>query len=308
MHELDFISSVYDHQPPDFRITWRHFLQSCNKSAFCNLQALIILAIIISTTSCLSIDDTAPFWWLLLHLDMLIFAPSTHHQRSNSSIHETIHDCIDAAFSGDIAYLFNSALPVQRLTQNTHPTYIGKNCSAQLSANSDEYRTASIATIGSHKISHINKLYTQLVPPQNHPCTTPSTPSQPFSLPDDICKTILHAVKNKGVGINADSINLFTTLVKCPIPTIKPDPHFIFDLIYRNKLLQCIKGYFTDIYLFRLNKDPKDTTKLPTPLAFQQPPAALLPATLPTLSVTNSCPTSSHSTMQSAYPKEAILW
>jgi hypothetical protein len=177
------------------------------------------------------------------------------------------HQC---TFSGDIAYLFNSAMRLQCLTQNTHPAYIGKNRSAQLAADNDEYRTAvplacssqSIATIGSHNISNVNKLYTQPVPPQNHPCSTPSTPSQPFSLPGNICKTILHAAKNKGAGINADSIDLFTTLVKCPIPTAKPDLHFIFDLIYQNKLPQCIKCYFTDIYLFCLHKDPKDATKL----------------------------------------------
>jgi hypothetical protein len=201
---------------------------------------------------------------------MLIFAPSTHKQRSDSSIQNTIRDRIDAASSGDIAYLFNSAMNVQRLTQNTCPAYIGKNRSAQLAADNDEYRTAVslecssqyIATIGPHNISHINKLYTQPVPPRNHQHPTTSTPSQPFSLPGDICKTILHAAKNKGAGINADTIDLFTTLVKSSIPTVKPDLHFIFNLIYQNKLPQCIKRYFTDVYLFCLHKDPKDTTKL----------------------------------------------
>jgi hypothetical protein len=201
---------------------------------------------------------------------MLIFAPSTRHQRSDSSIHNTIRDHIDAAFSGDIAYLFNSAMQVQRLTQNTRPAYIGKNRSAQLAANDDQYRTAvglacssqSIATIGPHNISHVNKLYTQPVPPRNHPCPTPSTPHQSFSLPGDICNTILHAAKNKGAGINADSIDLFKALVKQPIPSIKPDLHYIFDLIYQNKLPQPIKRYFTDVYLFCLHKDPTDTTKL----------------------------------------------
>ncbi len=42
---------------------------------------------------------------------------------------------------------------------------------------------------------------------RRHP--TPSTPHQSFSLPGDICNTILHAAKNKGAGINADSIDLF---------------------------------------------------------------------------------------------------
>ena len=127
MHGLDFITSVYDHEPPDFRTTWQHFLRSRNKPAFCNLQALIIRAIVVSNTNHPTIDDTAPFWWLLLHLDMHIFAPSTRKQRSDSSIQNTIRNCIDAAFSGDIAYLFNSAMNVKRLTRNTRPAYIGKN-------------------------------------------------------------------------------------------------------------------------------------------------------------------------------------
>jgi hypothetical protein len=130
---------------------------------------------------------------------MLIFAASTRKQCSNSSIQNTIRDCIDAASSGDIAYLFNSAMNVQWLTQNTHPAYIGKNRSSQLAAEKDEYHTAvslacssqSIATIGSHNISHVNKLYTQPVHPRNHQLPTPSASSQPFSLSGDICKTIL---------------------------------------------------------------------------------------------------------------------
>ena len=60
-HGLDFIASVYDHKPPDFRTTWCHFLRSRNKSAFCNLQALIIRAIVVSTTNCSTIDDTTSF-------------------------------------------------------------------------------------------------------------------------------------------------------------------------------------------------------------------------------------------------------
>jgi len=68
--------------------------------------------------------------------------------------------------------------------------------------------------------------------------------------------------QNKGAGINTDSIDLFKELIKQPIPSIKPDLHYIFDLIYQNKLPQSIKRYFTDVYLFCLHKDPTDTTKL----------------------------------------------
>jgi hypothetical protein len=161
-------------------------------------------------------------------------------------------------------------MQVQRLTQNTRPAYIGKNRSAQLAANDDQYRAAvglacssqSIATIGPHNISHVHKFYTPPVPPRNHPRPPPSSPHQPFSLPGDICNTILHAAKNKGAGINADSIDLFRDLLKHPTPSIKTDLHYIFDLIYQNILPQPIKRYFIDVYLFCLHKDPADTTKL----------------------------------------------
>ena len=41
-HGLDFIDSVYHHEPPDFRTTWRHLIRSRNLSAFSNLHASII--------------------------------------------------------------------------------------------------------------------------------------------------------------------------------------------------------------------------------------------------------------------------
>jgi hypothetical protein len=141
-HDLDFINLVNHHEPPDFRTTWRHLVRSRNLSAFSNLQASIIQAIIEANTTCNSIDCSAPFWWLLFHLNMLIFAPSTKEQCNHISIGHTIRDRMDAAYCGDIAYLFHSAMQVCRLKQNSHPTYTGQNRSAQQAANNDEYQTA----------------------------------------------------------------------------------------------------------------------------------------------------------------------
>jgi len=213
---------MYLHEPPDFRTTWRRLVRSRNLSAFSNLHAAIIRAIVISTTSCPSIDDTAPFWWLLFHLDMLIFAPATRQQRHGLSIHGTIRDRIDAAFCGDIAFLFNSAMQVRRLTQNSSSTYVNPKCNAQLAADHDDFRTAtsracasqSIATIGPHNLAHVLKLYTEPVPPLGYPPPSSFSPAQPYSLPGDICHTIRTAAKNKGAGVNADSIDIFTSLLK----------------------------------------------------------------------------------------------
>jgi hypothetical protein len=74
--------------------------------------------------------------------------------------------------------------------------------------------------------------------------------------PSDPLDTIRHAAHNKGAGVNADSIDLFSSLLKCSIPTITDDLQFVFDLIYKNKLPENIKCYFTDVYLFCLHKDP----------------------------------------------------
>ena len=111
-HGLDFINLVYHHEPPDFCTTWRHLVHSRNLSAFSNLQASIIQAIVEANTTCNSIDCSAPFWWLLFHLNMLIFAPSTKEQCNHISIGHTIRDRIDAAYCGDIAFLFHLAMQV----------------------------------------------------------------------------------------------------------------------------------------------------------------------------------------------------
>jgi len=121
---------------------------------------------------------------------MLIFAPSTKEQRNHISIGHTIRDRINAAYCGDIAFLFHSAMQVRRLKQNSRPTYTGQNRSAQQAADNDEYRTAvsracasqSIATIGPTNITHVKKLYTPTVPTLGypHPSTFQNHQTTPF--------------------------------------------------------------------------------------------------------------------------------
>ena len=264
---LSFIATAYDHEPPDFRTTWRHFLKGRNKASFVNLQTSIIRSIVASYTTTESESTSAPFWWLLLHLDMLIFAPSTSHQRNEESIQHCIRDRIEAAFAGDIEFLFDTAMTVRRLTQNSKSTSTSHRC-AQRAADADDYRTAvaractsqTVATIGPHNITHVHKLYTPPVPDRNHPANT--APHQTYSLPGNICATILTSKRNKGAGINSDSIDLFITLVKKATPATKTDIQFIFEKIYQNRIPPPITRYFTDVYLFCLHKDPTDPSKL----------------------------------------------
>ena len=105
--------------------------------------------------------------------------------------------------------------------------------------------------------------------PSPHPSSFPT--HQTYSLPGNMCDTIRHVARNKDAGVNADSINLFSSLLKCSIPTVPAGLQFLFDLIYKNSLPENIKRYFTDVYLFFLHKDPLDPTKLrplgmPTPI------------------------------------------
>jgi hypothetical protein len=175
-HGLTFISNTYDHEPPDFRTTWRHFLKSRYKASFFNLKTSIISAITASYSASPSNATLAPFWWLLLHLDMLIFAPSTTQQCNNVPIQSCIHYRIAAAFARDIKYLFKMAMSVRRLTQNFKSTSTSHQCT-QRAADSDGYHTAvsracgthTIATIGPDNITHVNKLYTQPIPNRGHP-------------------------------------------------------------------------------------------------------------------------------------------
>ncbi len=161
-------------------------------------------------------------------------------------------------------------MQVKRLTQNSKSTYTGNNRSAQRATDTDSYSTAIalacssqlIATIGPDNILHVNKLYTPPVPDRGHPDPNTASLHQPYSLTGDICQTILHSKKNKGSGINSDSIDLFITLVKSTIPSVKPDLRFISNTIYQNNLPDMIKRYITDVYLFCLHKHPNDHTKL----------------------------------------------
>ena len=264
-HGIPFIMEHTAHHPPDFRSTWRRHLRKKNKSRFLRLQAQTIHAI--STAYTHSIDST-PFWWLLFHLDMLILAPSTTAERSNNSIPQTIHDRINSIFSGDIEYVYNMAMRCTRHSQNINPTSASHNSTAQRAADSDQFRTAiacsttstSIAPIDNSNINIVRKLYTQPVPPQHYPNKPP--PPQTYSLPGDICTTILHASRHKGAGINADSIDIFIDLVQAKLPNIPTHLNFIFNQIYQNNLPPPITRYFTDVYLFCLYKDPHDKSKL----------------------------------------------
>jgi hypothetical protein len=68
---------------------------------------------------------------------MLILAPSTSTQQDNQSIHNTIKHRINAIFTGDIKHVYDMAMSCTRHSQNTAPTSLGHNRTAQKAADSD---------------------------------------------------------------------------------------------------------------------------------------------------------------------------
>ena len=94
---LAFIAENYEHDPPDFRSSWYKFLRNNNKKHFYALIVDIIKAILAasashdpSNTSNPFPVNPAPFWWLLLHVSMLILAPMAKDNLSEESIKNTI--------------------------------------------------------------------------------------------------------------------------------------------------------------------------------------------------------------------------
>jgi len=256
--------------PPDFRNTWRRHLRhrKRNKFNFQLLQAAILRSLsTIYATNTDSNDNTSPLWWLLLHLEMLILAPTTTAQ-NNNTIQPTISDRITAFQSGNIQELYETAMSCNRLSTNTDPTRRSHIETAQKAADSDQMKiavnractTATVAKINDTNIDIVHKLYP---PPVMNPGHLPRPPpSQPFCLPGDICQTIRHTTPHKATGVNADSTDSFIDLVYANIPQVNDDLQYIFNQIYINNIPQPIKHFFSDVYLFCLHKDPTDASKL----------------------------------------------
>jgi len=95
--------------------------------------------------------------------------------------------------------------------------------------------TNSIATITNSNITNVENLYIQPAPPRNLPNNQP-TPIQTHHLPGDICHTIKHSNQNKGTGVYADSIDIFTTLIKKNDDQINNDVHSLFDLVFQGQI------------------------------------------------------------------------
>ena len=261
---IPFILTHYDHPPPHFRSTWLRLIQGNNLKRFHLLHVKIIESILHSHT----IDSSAPFWWLLFHIELLILAPTHLHNRDNTSVASVIRNRLDDLQSGNIEQLFKDAFAIHSRSTHNPPPHNDGNRAAQLAANADNFRTAiarlnstnPIAVITKNNISTVKKLYSNPVPHRTF--SAPPIPIQQHHLPGDICNTIRRAPKHKGTGINADSIDIFSALVKLKDNHINHTIQDLFTLIYHGQIPTIAKKFFTDTYLFCLHKDTNDPNKL----------------------------------------------
>jgi hypothetical protein len=88
--------------------------------------------------------------------------------------------------------------------------------------------------------------------------------------------------ENKGMGINADFINIFSNIVKQDNNTINNKNIIsLFNLIFQGKILPAARKFFTDTHLFCLHKDQNDLSKLrPIPTKIRQILASHITITL----------------------------
>jgi hypothetical protein len=234
---IDFILENYNHgNIPHFRSTWRRFLTGNNKSRFYNTMATIINCILQSHTT----NNSAAFWWLLLHFEMLILAPMPKQPDQHSSVKSIIRSRLRDFQCGNIEHLLNQTLMNTNWNNNNpRPSDRTGNMAAQLAADSDNYRTAmsractfnKIATINDANISIVNNLYPDPVPDQPH-SSIHYTNIQELNLPGDICQTIRNSKRNKGTGLLSDSIDSFIELIKLDDNDVNQNLQRLFTLVY----------------------------------------------------------------------------
>ena len=188
---LRFISYKYEHDPPPFRSNWYHYLKKGTRAPFNKLMLDIINAILQSSSDPSAHThsswerSSAPFWWMLVHLEMLILAPI---KLDGLSIQQTIKRRIHLLRQGKVEELFRHAMQASSWTSTNDRPPRDENRAAQEAADHDSWRQAvsratnpnTIAAIGPDNIDTVNNLYTEphpsldLPPLQTHHSITNS--------------------------------------------------------------------------------------------------------------------------------------
>ncbi|KAL7525782.1 hypothetical protein ACHAXR_001162 [Thalassiosira sp. AJA248-18] len=201
---------------------------------------------------------------------MLVLAPSAKDERDGESIAILISERIERLRNGDITTFFRDAMAVFNWKAHLPPD---RNALA-----TEQPRLLQIATAF---VSRLPEVPTPLALQQSAPPTSPqcrnctlprlmtldTLNSQPPPSSDTNCRvtsapTSDRNAKNKGAGVNADSMDVFVDLVKLNIAEVNEDIRQVFNLVFNAMVPVSIHPYFTETYLFCLYKDPKDPTKL----------------------------------------------
>ncbi|KAL7531801.1 hypothetical protein ACHAWF_003911, partial [Thalassiosira exigua] len=273
---LAFIPSVYTHEPPSFRSTFKRKLNRKNGRRLTKLHAAIISAVVQATdalghdgSASPSGETPAQVWWLLFHLEMLLLAPATKRQRGGLSINQCIQQRMLDLASGNIQPLYEGAAKVSSWRNASDRPARPDNRAAQAAADSDNYRTAkarvcnvaAVAPINDSNIDAVKKLIPPPLPSLGREEPTIST-HQTYHLPGDICATIRKAPRTTAGGLQCDTIDAFVDLIKCEDEAIDANLRRLFDFIYRGQVPKAVQHYFSDGYLFCFFKDPANPSKL----------------------------------------------
>ena len=179
---------------------------------------------------------------MLVHLEMLILAPTHKQHRDGLSIQATILQRIQRFRQGQIEGLFYDAMQASSWTSPGDRPPRDENRAAQEAADHDSWRQAvnrainpnAIATIGAGNFATVENLYTTPHPPLDLP--DPPSPAQRYKIPGNICKSIRRAFKLKGKGSHTDSIDAFIDLAKAGNTTTNATLHQLFNLIFQGHI------------------------------------------------------------------------
>ena len=133
----------------------------------------------------------------LLHLEMLILAPTTKIDRADKIIVECIAERIERLQNGSTQELYKEAVQVSSWTAPTERPDRNDNQATQEAANNDNFWSASarvcnndtMTNIGAYNIQTVHGLYHQPFESLGHP-TPPATAQRSHHLPGDICASI----------------------------------------------------------------------------------------------------------------------
>ncbi|EJK62496.1 hypothetical protein THAOC_16889 [Thalassiosira oceanica] len=270
---LQFLASP-SHQPPAFRTNWYHFLKRRHQHEFYDVFYCIIQAINIASARSDPADtdwksSASGFYWLLVHLEHLILAPTNKTDRNGESIQQTIRRRLAWFRQGRIRDLHAEASRVSSwVNVGDRPARDGRR-DAQEAADNDNFKSARdracnpppVAQVGNNNFASVTDLYSEPHPPLN--LEPPNLDDrQPYHLPGHIAKSIRQSHRRKGKGCHTDSLDIFIDIAHKDDPAVDATLQRFFDLVYQGLVPAPARRFFRDSYLFCLYKDPSDPSKL----------------------------------------------